>query len=682
MIYNCKTWPDQLITSVPVLRRPKGKRVGKNTRQYLDIIGAFDIETTLIEGKYSTLWIWQLQIGLEDTIIGRSWKEFTRTVKRISSLLDDDIYLVLYVWNLAYEFQFLRGIYSFRPEEVFAVKSRKPLRVDMYGHIEFRCGYLHTNMRLETFLKKMGVPDQKLTLDYTKNRYPWTKISQEELDYCIHDVRGMVQALYVELNHDGDTLYTVPATSTGYVRRDAKKAMRRVSWGAVHDMLPDAYLYRMLREAFRGGNTHANRYFVGQVLDGVRSVDEASAYPASQLMDLYPVRPFRHIGVCSIDKMEDLIYRRKRPVLMRLAMWGVNLRDKYWGAPYLPIDKCRGLKGAHVDNGRILRADYLEITVTDIDYKIIMEEYKTEDKLVLDLAYSGYGPLPEPMKDLIRTYYKLKTELRGNASETLLYEKSKNKLNSIFGMSCTDPCKQDIIYTAGEDPWEFDDKTIEELIEKNNKKAFFPYQWGVWNTCHSRARLEAGIRLAHEQGEFVYCDTDSVKYLGDVDYSEYNRKVIAEAEKYGAYADREGKRYYMGIFEPDAGYPARFATRGAKKYIVEDPETGKLKATIAGIDKREDAGHVSGGMELMEHGGFSAFLRPVFVFHKAAAAKSLYNDTDRFMIRVDGHRLKIRECVSIVENTYVLKDTEEYAELLEEIYAEEIYYYNHDIIGK
>ena len=367
---------------------------------------------------------------------------------------------------------------------------------------------------------------------------------------------------------------------------------------------------------------------------------------------------------------------------MRVAFWGVELKDKYWGCPYLANDKARRVTGARKDNGRILSAAYLETTITDIDYKIIREEYKTADTKILDLAHSGYGPLPECLKDVIRTYYKLKVELKGNAEEALLYEKSKNKLNAIYGMSCADPCKQDIIYVDGEEPFEFGDKTIEELIEKNNKNAFFPYQWGVWTTAHARRRLEAAIKLCHEQGEFLYCDTDASKYTGDVDFTDLNNEIIAAAEKAGAYADRDGKRYYMGIFEPDDGYPTYFATRGAKKYVILDPETGRLKATIAGVNKREDGGRISGGMELMEHGGFDAFLRPVFIFREAAAPKILYNDTQRFMIREEGKRLKVRECVSILPNTYVLSDTKDYADLLSEIKEEEIYYFRKDFLGK
>jgi hypothetical protein len=81
-------------------------------------------------------------------------------------------------------------------------------------------------MSLEAFTSKMGVEDAKLDdFDYEKIRYPWTELTEREMLYCINDVRGLVQALKKEMQLDGDTLYTIPLTSTGYVRRDCKKAM-------------------------------------------------------------------------------------------------------------------------------------------------------------------------------------------------------------------------------------------------------------------------------------------------------------------------------------------------------------------------------------------------------------------------------------------------------------------------
>ena len=666
MIYRCRDFPADLLAGFPVLPRKTGKRVGKYRRKYLNVVCAFDIETTRISEDFSVMYIWQLQIGPEFTIIGRSWNEFRIAMQRLIGPLEDGVYLAVYVHNLAFEFQFLRGIYDFKEEEVFAVQPRRPLRADMYDHIELRCSYLHSNMRLDTYLKKMGVPDQKLSYDYDKKRFPWTPLSDDEIAYCVNDVKGLVEALMVEMIHDGDTLYSIPATSTGYVRRDVKAAMRQLRYGAVHEMLPDIDTYHLLREAFRGGNTHANRHWASVELDGVFSWDRSSSYPDVQINRPFPIGRFyslSHWSRIPWEKMMDLIERRKKAVLARLAFWDIRLKDDLNGCPYIPLDKCRRVKGERLDNGRILSADYLEITVTDVDLKILLDQYDFGARRVLALEYSRYGQLPEILKKCIINYYRLKTELKGNAEQTLLYEKSKNKLNSIYGMSAQNPVKQNIIWTKS--GWELDQRPVEEILNESNKKAFFPYQWGVWTTAWARYELQRGIDNVTRQGaEFCYCDTDSVKYFGDVDWAKLNEDLQTRSAKTGAHAaDQKGREHYMGVWEADKGYPAKFATRGAKKYVVLHPD-GKLEATIAGVSKRDDGGRISGGMELEKHGGISAFLQPVFTFTEAGGVELAYNDSVRKMVRIDGHRLKVRECVTIRPSTYTLSDTDEYADLL------------------
>ena len=680
MIYTCRSFPGDLLAGFPVLPRKVGRRVGKNRRKYLNVVCAFDIETTRLNDHYSVMYIWQLQIGLDVTIIGRNWHEFKIAMQRLIAGMDSDVYVVVYVHNLAYEFQFLRGIYNFKEEEVFAVKPRRPLRADMYGHIELRCSYLHSNMRLETYLEKMGVPDQKLTYDYDKQRFPWTPLTDQELEYCIHDVKGLVEAVYTEMAHDGDTLYTIPATSTGYVRRDVKAAMRQLKYGVIKEMLPDLDTYNLLREAFRGGNTHANRYFSGHIIENVKSFDRSSSYPDVQVNCKFPIGPFRAVQGKKIPwaKLEDLINRRGKACLIRLALWDVSLTDPYkTGAPYLAFDKCRYVKNVRLDNGRILSADYLETTLTDIDLKIVMDQYNFTARRILTLEYARYGYLPDVLRDCIIKYYRLKTELKGIAGKELLYEKSKNKLNSIYGMSAQNPVKQNIIYTGG--AWQLDETPVAELLEEANKRAFFPYQWGIWTTSHARERLQRGIDLVRDQGgEFIYCDTDSVKYTGDVDWSDLNRELEAASKESGAYADdKNGIRHYMGVYEPDKGYPAKFATRGAKQYVVEHPD-GKLEATIAGVSKREDGGRISGGMELTEKGGIKAFLEDTVLFEKAGGIELSYNDDKTEIVKVDGHRLKVRSCVTINPSTYTLTDTDEYYGL---ITSAEIKEYFFDVYG-
>ena len=692
-IYNWRTAPVDQIALAGVLTPPRKNR-GGNRRQYQNIVCAFDIETTRLDDDHSVMYIWQFQIGLIGTVTGRSWKEFRQLLSRIREALDPGVYLVVYVHNLAYEFQFLRGIYNFKAHEVFAVDERKPLRVDMLDCIEFRCSYLHSNMSLDEFLSKMGVKDKKKHgFDYEKSRYPWTPLTDDELLYCVNDVRGLVEAIIVEMEHDHDTLYTIPATSTGYVRRDVRRIMTSYPWHFVHDMLPDRFIFDLLREAFRGGNTHANRYYSGQILEGVSSYDRSSSYPDVQCNCKFPVSAFIRVDTeeCTMQKLQDLINRRKKAVLLRVALGGVRLKDDMWGCPYLQVDKCRKLEWKRssrmlngkivsrtvpatfaADNGRILYADYLETTFTDIDWRIFCSEYEFDNIKIIDMAYARYGFLPKRLVEQIQVYYQLKTKLKGDESHKQLYDKSKAKLNSIYGMSAQNPCRIPIMFDSG--IWGPDVSTgntdlelIDYLLCKYNRTAWFCYQWGVWTSAWARLRLEEGIQLASagadlprddpNWSDFVYCDTDSVKYLGHVDWTAYNEERKRDSMRSGSYADdSKGKRHYMGIYEADDGYPATFATRGAKKYVVQHPD-GKLEATISGVNKKK------GGDELEKAGGISAFLTD-FTFREAGGTMLKYNDRDRYMTRIDGHRLKVRECVTISPDIYTLTDTEEYDQLL------------------
>ena len=660
--------------AVLAAKRRQGNPRTTSPRTYKDLITAFDIETTrLPEIEQAVMYIWQFALDENHVIVGRSWGEFSRLVDRIREGLGEQR-LVVWVHNLSHEFTFLRGIFPFKSSDVFCVDRRKVLKATLYDAIEFRCSYLHSNMGLDAYMKKMGLPAGKIAgFDYIKRRYPWTDLTDDELAYCVQDVVGLVAALRVEMTHDGDSLYTVPLTSTGYVRRDAKKAMRAVSSAAIKKQFPDYGLYQLFREAFRGGNCHANRAYAGMILRGVKSADRSSSYPDNQCNDQFPVGPFFHAGQISNTQLLDLINRRQKAVVMRVKIWGdVRLRDPDWPVPYLSISKCRKIVDLKADNGRILSCRYLETTLTDIDLKIVLDEYRFDHFYVEDCYFARYGSLPPPLIKTTISYYRAKTELKNVPGQELYYTKSKNKLNSIYGMMAQDPGKADVTYT-GEQTDEIDlfdiFQTPAEAFAKNAGRMFLPYQWGVWVTAWSRYRLEEGIRLAHGaagvDGGFVYCDTDSVKYIGDVDWSEFNAARIAASTASGACAsDPKGRLHYMGVFEDEGEYD-RFITWGAKKYVCE--KDGVVYATIAGVAKNPDRlDRPDGGRELMKHGGLDAF-RPGFIFTEAGGTESVYNDFPEIdEIEIDGHRLPITSNVVIRPSTYTVAITENYADLLTE----------------
>ena len=675
MVVKCADFqPERYFAKPPLLKNRKGNPGGKK-RHYIGITTAFDIETTLIESvQQSVMYIWQWQFGEDYTVIGRTWDEFLDLQKRIKAVLPEDRWLVVYVHNLSYEFQFLKGIYSFYPDDVFAVASRKVVKADMWGCFEFRCSYKLTNMSLKQFTSKMMVEHQKLSgeeFDYGVKRYPWTELTDEELEYCINDVLGLVEAVNALMARDGDTLQTIPLTSTGYVRRNAKRALKdgSVHHNFVYSILPDIETYRALREAFRGGNTHANRYYAGDIVENVHSADRSSSYPAVMCNCEFPMSAFTPILPKDLnpDYIARCITIRHKALLLRIGIKNLRLRDPFWGCPYLSKDKCRSIHKAvdTEDNGRILEAEYLETTITDIDLKIIMEEYKGEI-IFLQGWYASYKKLPQALINEVIKYYKDKTELKGVAGQEIFYDKAKALLNSLYGMMAQDPVKHNLIFKQVGD-WEEDfSLTDEEILGKSNQRAFLAYQWGVWVTAHSRDALERGIRLVHdtEGADFVYCDTDSVKYIGSVDWTMYNADRVAECMDSGSFAtDPKGITHYMGVFETedlkDTGFAYKyFKTLGAKKYAYVEREGEGVHCTIAGVNKKK------GGKELDKHGGLSAFAEG-FVFREAGGTQAVYNDTPPMdHVDIEGRSLPVTANVAILPSEYTLGITGEYERII------------------
>ena len=662
---------------IPLQSRSRGNQGHSQKYYYKEIVTAFDIETTYIkEIDNSVMYIWQWQMGPDVTIIGRTWYELRLLIEKIEDKLGDIGRLVVYVHNLSFEFEFLSGIFEFNKKDVFALDHRKVLKALLHNKIEFRCSYLQTNMSLRSFCEKMGVKNYKLKMDYKKRRYWYTPLSQKEIAYCINDVRGLVEAITKEMERDGDTLYTIPLTSTGYARRDAKRAMKKVGKAYIAAQAPDMEIYKLCREAFRGGNTHASRYYSGIHIKDmpIHSADRASAYPHAICNELFPVSKFYIKKDPTLDDLEDLIYRREKAVLIRCSFLNLALKDDLIPVPYIPTSKCTGIVNGTFDNGRILSAEFIgQFTMTDLDYKIIKEQYDFE-MVLLTVAYARYGKLPAPLRECVMQYYSDKTDLKDKPSDTehtaefykLLYDKSKNLLNAQYGMMAQDPVKVTIEYVNTRDDLFKEDPEAdpEELLKAYNKKAFAVYQWGCWVTSWARYRLQEGINLCGDG--FIYCDTDSCKYVGDVDWSIINESIKKESEKNKTFAvDPKGKKHYMGVFEEEDDM-LEFKTMGSKKYAYRDLK-GKLHITIAGVNKR------IGAIELERAGGIAA-MKAGFKFIYAGGLEARYSDFPDITewINEDDIPIRITRNVSLVDNTKTLGITEEYKELLYQVHRYDI----------
>lgn len=657
-LYNC---PYTALSHIPIQKRgPGNPKSRKNKFHYKNCICAFDIETTNVpEIRQSIMYIWQFAIEGIGVVTGRTWNEFIFFLHQLEGTMMPDERYLIYVHNLSFEFQYLKGVYAFKPEEVFAIGPRRVLKCTMFDHFEFRCSYIQSNMSLDNFTRAMGVEFEKLSgFDYDKQRFYDTDLTEFELAYCVHDVAGLVQAMRKRMEFSGDNFYTVPLTSTGYCRRDAKAVFQNVPRKIIREQLPDYRTYTYLRRAFRGGNTHASRFYANVKLSGVQSYDRSSSYPDVLINHKYPVTKLFEIADPDYKTFLNMIDVRQRAVLAEVEFIGLKLQDRFGcGCPYLSLSKCDYSHDRENDNGRLLSASWCLTVITDVDFQIIRQQYEWEEIRIVTMFHARYGYLPRSFRDLIKDYFKRKTSLKGVEGREEDYRHSKELINALYGMSAQDPCKLTLLY-QDDDFIEDTSQSREEVLQHYYKRAFMPYTYGVWCTAWARWELQQMIDLTGKG--FVYTDTDSVKFVGEVDFEKYNDRVRRQSLRSGSYAyDPKGNIHYMGVAEYEGEYQ-EFKTLGAKKYVARDA-SGKLGITIAGVSKK------LGGIELEKAGGVDAF-KEGFTFFEAGGLEAVYNDkpTEHYYIRPDGAGpVPVTSNLYLGPSTYTLGLTAEYRRLLE-----------------
>lgn len=628
----------------------------KHKISYLELASAYDIETTNVKGDgesrpFSFMYHWQWCI--EDKVVfGRRWEEWQKfVVNLIEKLqLNENRRLAVYVHNLPFEFQHMREFGDFT--NCFLTDNRKVIKCVLNGCIELRCSYTLSNMSLQKFCEnEEGVTYYKLkdTYDYEKLRTADTPLTEDEEAYCYNDVRGLCQCIRSKMKED--SIAQMPMTSTGYVRRDFRYAMgkNRKNKQLLLDTQLTPLLYTMLKEEFRGGDVHANIRWARQTLTNVKSKDLQSSYPAAMMLDEYPIGKFLEIKPSTLFSRDWTGYAQ----LFRARITGIRYKGTC-GNPYISLSKCTAItKDRVIDNGRVVFASVIEITLNDIDLKIINHEYEYTDIYVKDVYVSEYGKLPQEYRDELMVYYRGKTELKGVPGREYEYMKFKNKVNSGYGMAVTDIAKDTWTYKNGE--YHQAPVNLKEALASyyKNRNSFLAYQWGVWVPANARLRLREGLWRVGKDN--VYDDTDSIKYVGDheSDFAELNAETIRKCEECGAYAyDRKGRKQYLGIWDDDGDYQ-EFKALGSKKYIAK--VDGMYYTTIAGVSKAV-------GKEFFNAHGIDAFDIGTTIPNSGHLVAT-YNDDKIHQITIDGCTMTSASNVALINGDYTLGVTNEWLDL-------------------
>lgn len=575
--------------------------------EYYNVPCAFDIETTsffrLNGNKGSIMYEWTLGIN-GAVMIGRTWGEFMHVYQELCRLLDlsDNKRLIIYSHNLAFEFQYIKNWINW--DKVFSLNVRKPCYALSKDGVEFRCSYILSGYSLQKLgeqLVKYKINKMVGDLDYSLIRHSNTPMSEKELKYCINDVKVVMSYIQEKIEHDGN-ITKIPYTKTGYVRKKCRDSClyegshknNTAKYNKYVKLMKSLKLtpseYNQLKRAFQGGFTHANANYVGKILERIKSYDFTSSYPYVMVVELFPMSYGKLVTINSKDEFK--YYLKNYCCLFDIEF--NNIESNTFIEHPISSSRCFKKKNVVEDNGRIVRADTIYTTITELDYDTISYFYEWESAKIYNFRIYKKGYLPTDFVKSILDMYETKTKLKGVEDKEIEYLKSKEMINSAYGMMVTDICRDDIIYDGN---WSKNKADIDKALRKynDNKRRFLFYPWGVWVTAYARHNLFSGI--IEFSDDYVYSDTDSVKvknYENHMDYiNRYNERVLFKLSKACGYhgidveltrpKTIEGEEKILGVWD-DEGIYTRFKTLGAKRYMVE--KNGEINITVSGLNKK------------------------------------------------------------------------------------------------
>ena len=589
---------------------------------------SFDIETTSTYTnngkKFAFMYMWAIDIN-DKTIIGRTWQEFIDTLQTISNRLElsPTKRIIIYVHNLSYEFQFIQHLFTWH--KIFATEPRKPLYAITESGIEFRCSYRLTGYSLAKVGEMVDIPKLLNELNYTEIRHSKTKITPNEIQYLIHDVKIVSECIRRKIKEENGIIH-IPLTKTGYVRRLFRQ---RCLHGKEHldyiDMISRLKLtikeYDVAKQAFMGGFTHANFMKSGKVFENVTSYDIGSSYPTVLVCRKYPCSSGK---IYHFNNTEHLRAEMHNPDCVYILQLEIeNLETIFNADNYISFSKCLEISNdAIINNGRVYKASKLIIAITNIDFQIIEKCYKFTICRCANCYRYEIDYLPKPFIETLLQLYADKTQLKDVSGKEDEYLSSKENINSSYGMCVTEIIRDIIDY---DDEWMQNGKPLKENAQlsddekekqmkkvNSNRGRFLFYIWGIFVTAYARYNL---WQMIFECGsDYIYSDTDSVKMLNAEKHiafvRKYNEQITKDIEKALQHHNInpklakpktvDGVEKPLGLFEFDGHY-SKFKTLGAKRYFVQysndnrnkPKNRNKFSLTAAGLNKGDACDYIT-----------------------------------------------------------------------------------------
>jgi len=648
-------------------------RSRRERHHHTPYVAAFDTETSKIthDGQQiAFMYVWQMAVENE-AFYGRTWTEFKQCLQKMKNEmhLAIDYKLIVYVHNLKYDFGFYKKEVNLDGNDFVARSRRTVLKHIMDDCFEVRDSAVYTEEPLEHMGEEIGISKMK-GYDYSKIRHALTPLTPEELEYCEHDVLILTKYFRLEAEKLNCSIYKLALTATQKIKRGINEEFSRESRmyqnmimsRQLKDNEHDNKILNLLKHAFFGAFNYSSQLIRGIVQDNVAGVDISACYGAQCLLHPYPIGKFKPIELP--ESTEDLkTNKRYYGKAMLITFAAKDVKAKYSDVGFLPISIHnywqRSVSAANnVASKRVLTASRIEMTLTDVDFRLFLEFYEYSAIKFVSIMASEYGDMPPYMIRSIEKTHRKKLEIqkRNNElkkirplklSEQLEYIHAKTGVSRIYGILVQDPIRD--LYT-----WDPEINDIKKDGEQKNKSQFQPvlYQWGVWVVAWARYEiLRLLLRFSGTGKNFndlktLYSDTDSLYFKfaeSDIEivksYNDMiNAKISHVAKKY-----RLSPEALTGIGTLKITYYKQFKTTGIKQYCyIQDDVFDYRCAGLTRPDYQyddnnnqifnEDGTPVNNGMTFFDNFGsnterMAAFCREMSIpASEAHIKRNYYND--------------------------------------------------------
>lgn len=573
--------------------------------QVYEKIITVDTETFVFDNKdIGFITDWTITIENECCIYGNHVADLVNTIDKIADTLraDKEHLVRFYVHNLPYDYMFIRNHIISKwgvPDRSLASKTHRYIFLNWSSFgIELRDSQILTQRSLERLCQDMGTTEKAVgTWDYKKFRTPDSERTELEIKYVCIDTISLCKALRKYISDRGYTVANVPLTNTGFIRARARAESRKDKKWRNHflSMQLDLNQYKQLLDAYHGGYTHANRYYINKIITKpMQCYDFASAYPSVICYKKYPMTNFTYTDALSLQDILDLkedyafcgylrltnVHHKKECPMPPMAFH----KAKVCVFPEADARTKKSLYAENLDNGKIINAEVIIYPFTDPDLETILNSYDYDNADVASVMRAKKDYLPEWLINYVMTLYFNKSTLKH--SDPVLYAISKGELNGIYGMMVQriiqQICEEDFdtaTWSSG-----IPEEKEQEMLDKfyKSKNSFLPFQWGCWVTAYAQENL---FKLGACCKKWIYSDTDSVKGLEwDMDKLKiYNDDIIQISKERGVgLVEYKGEQFRLGIADFDGEY-SEFITHGSKRYCYRDADG--LHITVAGVPK-------------------------------------------------------------------------------------------------